>query len=163
LPQQDVNFEVRDGAVVNRGLKMSVGDVVVTTEGSVHIQTQKIQLVASIPLKDNWFKRQDGIFATLKGQTVQIPIDGTLSQPRLDTRVLETLGKQLAGSAVQGLLSKPLERGQNLLNQELQRGEGALQRELGQGLQGLQGLNRLFGPLAPQQPAAPPATPAVPR
>ena len=73
LPQQDVLFEIRDGTVRNRGLKMSVGDLVVTTEGTVEIETQKINLVATIPLHDSWFKRQDGIFAALKGQTLQIP------------------------------------------------------------------------------------------
>jgi hypothetical protein len=84
---------------------------------------------------------------------VQIPIDGTLTQPRLDTRVLQNLGKQLAGSAMQGAIGKQLERGQGLLNKELQRGEGLLQGELGQGL------NRLFGPRQPAPPTQPPSAP----
>jgi hypothetical protein len=160
LPQQDVLFEVRDGTVRNRGLKMTVGDVVITTEGSVEIESQRINLVATIPLQDSWFKKQDSVFAALKGQTLQIPVDGTLTQPRLDTKVLQNLGKQLAGSAVQGVIGKQLERGQGLLNKELQqRGEGLLQGELGQGL------NRLFGPRPPQQPPQPQQPPpsAAPR
>jgi hypothetical protein len=158
LPQQEVLFEVHDGTVLNRGLKMSLGDVVITTEGSVDIETQKINLVASVPLNENWFKNQQGVFAALKGQTIKIPIDGTLKQPRLDTRVLQDLGKQLAGAAVQGAINKQLERGQGMLNKELQRGENALQSEI------TQGLNRLFGP-RPQQPppANPPRQPPMPR
>jgi hypothetical protein len=144
LPQQDVLFEVQDGTVKNRGLKMSMGDVVITTEGSVEIESQRINLVASIPLQESWFKKQDGVFAALKGKTLQIPIDGTLTQPRLDTRTLQNLGKQLAGAAVQGAVGKQVERGQELLNKELQKGEGLLQNELSQGL------NRLFGPRQPQ-------------
>jgi hypothetical protein len=136
---------------------MSLGDVVVTTEGSVAIATQQLNLVASIPIQESWLRQKDGLLAGLKGQTIQIPVTGTLTQPRLDTKVLQNLGKQLAGSAVQGVIGKQLERGQGLLNKEMQRGEGLLQNELGQGL------NRLFGPRqptpqpAPQQPPSSPA------
>jgi hypothetical protein len=158
LPQQDVLFEVHGGVVLNRGLKMSVGDVVITTEGSVDIETQKLQLVASVPVNDAWFKDQQGMLASLRGQTIRIPIDGTLTQPRLDTRALSNLGKQLAGAAVQGVLNRQLERGQSALSRELERGQGMLQSEIGQGL------NRLFGPLggAPTQPASPPQPPRQP-
>jgi hypothetical protein len=160
LPQQDVLFEVHDGTVLNRGLKMAVGEVVITTEGSVEIETQKINLVASVPLHEDWFKDQKGVFAALKGQTIKIPIDGTLTQPRPNFQALQDLGKQLAGAAVQGVITKQLERGQGLLNKEVERGQGLLNKELEKG-QGLlqneigQGLNRLFGPRTP-----PPTTPA---
>jgi hypothetical protein len=142
---------VHDGVVHNRGMKMTVGDVVITTEGSVAIETQQINLVATIPIQDSWFKQKDGIFAGLKGQTLQIPVTGTLTQPRLDTKSLQNLGKQLAGAAVQGAVGKQVERGQALLNKELERGQGLLQKELGEGL------NRFFAPKPPQQPPPPPA------
>jgi len=141
LPEQNVAFEVKDGAVHHRGLKMTIKDVVITTEGSVAIESQEISLLASIPLQDSWFKKQGGLLANLKGQTVQIPIRGTLTQPRLDGRMLENLTRQFAGSAAQGVIEKQIERGQ-----------GILQRELGKGL------DKLFGPLAPA-PAAPTTPP----
>jgi len=183
LPKQDVLFEVRDGVVHNRGFKIAIGDVTITTEGSVGVQTQQINLVATIPFVDSWFKRQDGMFAALKGQTLQIPIGGTLTSPRLDTSVLQNLTKQFAGSAVRGVLDKQLERGLQGLGLPatgtpaagtqgagtqgagtqgnstqgagglLQQGENLLQGELGQGLRGL------FGPRAPApnpSPAPPP-------
>jgi hypothetical protein len=137
MPQQDVTFEVKDGAVHHRGLTMTVKDVVITTQGSVGIETQEINLVASVPLQESWFKKQEGFVAALKGQTLQIPIRGTLTHPKVDGRILENLGKQLAGSAVQGVLDRQIERGQ-----------GLLQRELGKGL------DRLFGP-PPQPPPSP--------
>jgi hypothetical protein len=152
LPKQDVAFEVHDGVAVNRGLKMSVGDVVITTEGTVQIETQKISLVATVPLSESWFKGRDGLLGSLKGQTLQIPIDGTLTQPRLNTRVLQDLGRQLAGSAIQGAITNQLQRGQGAISEELQKGQGLLQRELGQGL------GRLLGPFAPQPQTPPPAT-----
>lgn len=154
LPEQNVVFSVRNGVVTNRGLTMSVGDAVITTEGTVNIETQQINLVASVPLNESWFKQKDGVFAVLKGQTVKIPIDGTLTQPRLDTRALQSLGTQAAGSALKGALNKQVERGQGLLNKELERGQGALQQELNQGL------NRLFGPRPPTAPQ--PTTPQPP-
>jgi hypothetical protein len=154
LPKQDVAFEVHDGVAVNRGLKMSVGDLVITTEGTVEIETQKINLVASIPLHESWFKGRDGLLGSLKGQTLQIPIDGTLTQPRLNTRVLQDLGRQLAGSAIQGAITNQLQRGQGAISEELQKGQGLLQRELSQGL------GRLLSPLAPQPQS--PATPTPP-
>ena len=111
LPQQDVQFEVRDGVVYNRGLKMSLGDVVITTEGSVAIESQQINLLAKIPIQESWIKRQDGLLGSLKGQTLEIPVTGTLKQPRLDTKVLQTWASSLPARALQGAAGKLLERG----------------------------------------------------
>jgi hypothetical protein len=174
LPKQDVLFEVRDGVVKNQGFKIAIGDVVISTEGSVSIETQQINLVATIPFVDSLFKRTDGIFAGLKGKSLPISITGTFAQPRLDMRALENLTKQFAGSAVRGAIEKQFERGIQGLGLPgtgtqgsaaqgagapgtapqgadglLQRGEGLLQGEIGQGLKGL------FGPRAPAPNPAP--------
>lgn len=154
LPQQDVFFEVQNGLVRNRGLKMTLGDVVITTEGTVGIESQQINLVTTIPIQDSWIKKQEGFLGSLKGQVLQIPVTGTLRQPKLDTRILQNLGKQLAGSAVQGVIGQQLEKRLGAAGGTdglLKQGEGLLQGELGQGL------NRLFGPKTPANPA--PATP----
>jgi hypothetical protein len=133
LPEQDVPFEVRGGAVHHRGLTMTVGDVKIETSGSVGIESQEINLLTSIPLQESWFKGREGALTALKGQSLVVPIKGTLTRPQLDGKVLENFAKQLAGSAVQGLLDKQIERGQGLLQQELGRG-----------------LDKLFGPIQPQ-------------
>ncbi len=132
LPQQDVPFEVRQGVVHHHGLKMTVKDVVITTEGSVGIETQQINLLASIPVQESWLNN-DRKLAFLKGQTIKIPVRGTLSKPQLDGKVIENLGKQLVGSVVQGQLDRQVERGQELLQKQLN-----------------SGFNKLFGPLQPQ-------------
>jgi translocation and assembly module TamB len=156
LPAQDVFFEVQDGVVRNRGLKMSLGDVVITTQGTVAIESQQVNLVTTIPIPDNWIKNPDGVLSSLRGQVLTIPVTGTLKQPRLDTRGLTDLGKQLAGSAVRGAISRQLERGLQGAQGEgglLQQGGGLLQGDIGQGI------NRLFGPRTPATPtpqAAPP-------
>jgi hypothetical protein len=93
-------------------------------------------LLASVPIQESWLTKAPPYLAGLKGKTLQIPISGTISQPKLDARVLEHLTKQLAGSAVQGVVDQQLQNGQNLLKDELGKG-----------------LNRLFGPLQPKPPA----------
>jgi hypothetical protein len=139
LPKQDVMFEIHDGAVHHRGMTMTIRDVVVTTEGSVGIETQELNLTATVPIQDSWFK-QDSRFAMLKGKTLQIPIRGTLKQPKIDAKVIETLGRQLAGSALDKLLDKP---------------QDLLQKGFGGGIS--KGLDRLFGPQPqPGQPAPAP-------
>ena len=130
---ENVPFEVRDGAAYHRGLTFNVRDVAITTEGSVGLETQEINLIAEIPIQESWFKERR--LALLSGKTIRIPIRGTLAQPRVDGKIMEDFGKQLVGSALQGILDRPIERGQ-----------GIFQRELGKGL------DKLFGPRPPQQP-----------
>ena len=143
LPEQAVQFAVKDGIVYHDGLIMTNGEFQVTTKGSVRIEDQAISLVASIPVRESWFKDREKTpyLASLAGKTIEIPIDGTLSSPHLDGKVLENLGKQLASQAVTGLIDKGKEKA-----------KGFLEKELGKGLQGL------FGPRTP----ATPATPSVP-
>ncbi|HEX5104388.1 MAG TPA: hypothetical protein VFV87_11285, partial [Pirellulaceae bacterium] len=144
LPQQDVIFEVRQGAVHHRGFTMVVKDVAITTEGSVGIDDQSLNLIANVPIQESWIKKADssGLLMGLKGKTLQVPISGTMTQPKIDSRIVENLTKQLAGAAVQGAI-----------DQQLQKGQTILQDELGKGL------NRLFGPLQPKPPAPMPPTP----
>ncbi|WP_425615498.1 hypothetical protein NA78x_005419 [Anatilimnocola sp. NA78] len=114
MPQQQVNFELIDGRVHHRGLKMNVKDVVITTHGSVGLD-QTMQIVAEFPIPDSWLNKNASL-AGLKGKTLQIPIHGTLSAPMPDTRVIANLTKELAGSAATGLLQ---EQGGKLMNKYL--------------------------------------------
>jgi hypothetical protein len=104
LPQQQVKFEMIDGRVHHKGLQMTVKDVVITTSGSVGLD-QTMELVAEVPMQDTWIK-QNAALAGLKGQTLQIPIRGTLSRPAPDYRVLATLATNLGRSAATGFLEK---------------------------------------------------------
>jgi hypothetical protein len=137
-----VLFEVQNGGVVHRGFTMTVRDVAITTEGRVGIDDQSLNLLASVPIQESWLAKAPPYLAGLNGKTLQIPISGTISQPKLDARVLENLTKQLAGNAVKGVV-----------DQQLQKGQTILQDELGKGL------NRLFGPLQPKPPAPVPPMP----
>jgi translocation and assembly module TamB len=115
---------------------MTVKDVTITTEGRVGIDDQSLHLLANVPIQESWLAKAPPYLAGLKGKTLQIPITGTIGQPKLDARVLENLTKQLAAGAVKGAV-----------DQQLQKGQTILQDELGKGL------NRLFGPLQPKPPS----------
>jgi translocation and assembly module TamB len=102
LPQQQVKFEMIDGRVHHQGLQMTVKDVVITTRGSVGLD-QTMELVAEIPIQEAWLK-QNKALAGLKGQMLQVPIRGTLTQPLPDLRGIANLTKDLAKNAASGLI-----------------------------------------------------------
>jgi len=125
--------------VYHRGLKILFGELTITTQGSVNLQTDEYSLVASVPLPENLFRGREGLLASLKGQTLQLPIQGNFNK-RLDLgKLVAEIVKRNAAGAVQNIIGRQLERG-------LQ-GDGL--GEIGQGL------NRLFGPRQPQPPPQP--------
>jgi translocation and assembly module TamB len=102
LPEQQVKFEMIEGRVHHQGLKMTVKDVIITTRGSVGLD-QTMELVAEIPVQESWLKNNSAL-ASLKGQTLQIPIRGTLSQPAPDLRAISNLTQGLARNAATNAL-----------------------------------------------------------
>lgn len=155
LPAQQVPFALHEGSVAHRGLTMQVGDLTIVTQGKVHIATQQLDLAASFPLPESWFSQVQGPLAALRGQTITLPISGTLSRPRVQMQGLEGLGKQLAAGVVEGLLRNALQPavpGEKTDGTAPASPRGALLPELGRGLE------RLLGPKpGPTSPAPPPS------
>jgi len=154
LPAQQVRFALSQGSVSHEGLTMQVGDLTIVTQGRVHVATQQLDLVASFPLPESWFSNVQGPLAALRGQTIPLPITGTLSRPRVQVQNLEGLGKQLAAGVVEGLLrnalqpASPVDRPDGSAPSSPR---GALLPELGRGLE------RLLGPKStPSTPTPPP-------
>ena len=109
LPEQRVAFQMVEGRVYHRGLQMHVQDVAIKTHGSVGID-QSLSMVAEVPIHESWVAN-DRYLAGLKGQVIKIPIRGSLSQPRVDGRVLENIATQAAREAATQLLEKEIGRG----------------------------------------------------
>lgn len=105
MPEQRIDFEMRDGRVVHRNLNVKVGDATILTSGSVGVDGQ-MQLVAAMPIPDDWAAKSPWL-AGLQGQTLEFPIVGTLSKPQVDTQGLRQLGRQTANN----LLSQGINRG----------------------------------------------------
>jgi hypothetical protein len=109
ITPQTIPFRVADGRVEHQNFQIEIGDVIVRTSGYVGFD-QSLGLVAEIPIRDKWVQR-DKFLRGLKGQTLKIPIRGTLNKPQLDKRIIAWLGQQMIGSAASGLLEDALDRG----------------------------------------------------
>jgi len=49
--------------------------------------------------------------SSLRGTVIQIPMQGTLSKPRLDNRMLTELSAKMVGGAARGVLQDEVNRG----------------------------------------------------
>ena len=108
---QQIDFKMIEGRVHHQGLTMRIGDVNVRTRGWVAMD-QTISLVAEVPILDKWVAN-DPLLAGLKGQVLEVPIEGTLRQWNYQ-RALQQLAAQIvqkgAGSIIEQQLNKQLDR-----------------------------------------------------
>jgi len=137
LPEQQIPFAVQQGRVFHQGMQFQIDDVMIQTSGSVGID-HTLQLVALVPILDSWVGNSRWTQG-LKGQSLQIPIGGTVSKPQVDNRALQQISQQLlkqaAGSAIQTEVQGQV---QGLIEQGNQR----LEKEITNGLKGLLGGDR---------------------
>jgi hypothetical protein len=122
LPQQEVPVEVIQGRVHHTGLTLKTKEFVLRSTGSVGIEDQSLDIMCEVPLRDEWLK--DPKFAGLKGQTLRIPVKGTISQPKVDISAAFGGLVGLGSAGIKGALSGQLDQG-------LQKGTGAVQGEIG--------------------------------
>ncbi len=109
LPEQQIAFQMVDGRVFHRDLKIDVGDATLLTSGAVDV-VGGIDMVVALPLPDAWTSRGP-VLTAMKGQTLQFPVRGTVTRPQLDPSVLGQLGRQTIQNAAQNLLQKNLNKG----------------------------------------------------
>lgn len=109
LPEQQVPFEVQRGRVHHRGLTVMAGDLVLRTSGSVGFD-QTLALMAEVPIQDRWIADRRPLQG-LKGTTLQLPIQGSFSQPKADRRALADLNQQMMRDAASGALEEGIGRG----------------------------------------------------
>ena len=112
IDSQNVEFRMVNRRVYHRGLTFKIGTLPVTTHGSVGFD-ESLSMVAEIPIRANLLG-QDLSLGLLEGQTLQIPIEGTLSNPKLEHKVLDQLGGKLLKNVGRGQIlnevGKQLER-----------------------------------------------------
>ena len=110
-PSQQVQMQIANGRVHHDQFQIRLGDtdgITIQTSGSVGFDNS-IQLIAEIPLDRSWF-RDERIATALGGQTLRIPIGGTLSQPVPDPRALQDFSSRAASGAVRNLLESQIEK-----------------------------------------------------
>jgi hypothetical protein len=112
IRDQQVNFQVANGRVYHDKMEFQVGDVVVRSQGSVGFD-ETIALNLEIPVQDAWVAKEPLLYS-LKGQSIQIPVGGTLTKPQMDNRSIASLTGQLlqkgAGEAVGKELNRALDK-----------------------------------------------------
>ncbi len=113
FPKQDVVLRVSKGRVYHDRLEMMIGDTLVRTRGSVGFD-ESLDLVAQVPIQDTWLGANPNL-TLLKGMVVDIPIRGTIKEPRLDQRSVETLARKILKRAAGRVLQDELGRGLNRL------------------------------------------------
>ena len=125
MSEQTVPVSVENGRVYHEGIKFSHDDIRIETSGSVGLD-QTVNMVARIPIPDDWLTSSEYLDG-LKGQSISIPITGTVSKPILDQQAIRNFSGQLAraaaGSAFNKVLadkvSPKLGEYQNQLNEKL--------------------------------------------
>jgi translocation and assembly module TamB len=109
VPRQQIDFQMEQGRVYHRNLEARVGELVVRTQGSVGID-QTVDLLAEMPLTDKLLGN-DRISATLQGQTLKIPVHGTLTRPELDQRGIAEMGRGMVTNTAERLLQDEIGKG----------------------------------------------------
>jgi hypothetical protein len=112
VKDQPVNFRVAEGRVHHQSMEFHVGDVLLRSQGSVGFD-ETIALTLTVPVQDAWISKEP-LLAGFKGQSLTIPISGTLARPRMDERAIASITQQLlqgaAQQAIGGELNKALDK-----------------------------------------------------
>ncbi len=108
LTDQNISFRLVEGRVYHQGLEFNAGTVLVRTHGSVGLD-ETVSIMAEIPIRDEWVAREP-ILAGLRGQTLEIPIQGTLARPQIDRKAIDKLGGKLFENAARGAVIDQLNK-----------------------------------------------------
>jgi len=106
LPTQSVDFDFAGGIITHQRMFMVVDKARVITSGQVHVDGN-LNLVTQVPLDADWLGSD---LKALAGQSVTLPISGTLSRPRLDPAAIRNLVTQLGTQAIQSQAENYLEK-----------------------------------------------------
>lgn len=106
LPTQSVDFDFAGGIITHQRMFMVIDKARVITSGQVHVDGN-LNLVTQVPLDAEWLGSD---LKSLAGQTVTLPISGTLSRPRLDPAAIRNLVTQLGTKAIQAEAENYLEK-----------------------------------------------------
>lgn len=109
-----VQFQMVQGRVYHQGLELIFPEFTVRTYGSVGVADQTLAIMAEMPVPPKWIEKNPAAAQALRGETIQIPIGGTLSKPQLDQRVLENLTRRFlqkaAENVIEGEVNRQLDR-----------------------------------------------------
>ena len=108
VAEREIDFQVVEGRVYHRNLEFLIDDVPVRSHGSVGFD-QTLALEVEVPIQDKWIEREPAL-RSFTGQSLRIPIYGTLGKPRIDDRAVANLTKQLLQGAATQAIGNELNR-----------------------------------------------------
>jgi hypothetical protein len=106
--EQQVPVRIAEARVHHEGLQFDLGGVVVNSSGSVGFD-ETLDLTLEVPLQAKWLGSNRAL-ASLAGESVRVPVRGTIDAPEVDAAALTELTRRLATKAGAGLLRELLER-----------------------------------------------------
>lgn len=106
--ENSVPFRMTQGRVYHRDLTLALGDLTVRTYGSVGLD-QTLSMVAELPIPAQW-PTGSLAAAALKNQTIQLPISGTLRQPKIDRTALDQLNRQVLQNAARNVIESQINK-----------------------------------------------------
>jgi hypothetical protein len=136
MPTQTVGFNVQQGRVSHQNMQIQAGDVVVQTSGTVGIDGS-LDLVASVPIQKDWIDKTPAL-QSLAGQSLQLPLRGTVQRPQVDYTAFTSIAQQIGGAALRSEAQKQMEKGMNKLLGPLSNQLAPLQQGMQQMQQGVQ-------------------------
>jgi len=104
-----VPFQMADGRIYHKDMELIFPDFTVRTYGSVGLD-QTLAIMAEMPVPPKWLENNPAASA-LRGQTIRIPIAGTLQKPQLDRSVMDQLSRQFIRNAAKGMIEEGLNKG----------------------------------------------------
>ena len=140
MSEQTIPIVIQNQRVFHDNVTFTHKDLTLKTRGSVGFD-QSLSMVAEIPIEDDWIAGKSYL-AGLKGQSLSIPISGTVSKPQLDQRAIQELSSQLVKQAASGALNQAIgekltpkiNEFQNQINNKLQNELNGFQSKLGEKL-----------------------------
>lgn len=115
--QSVVPFRMTDRRIYHRDLELRFGELSVRTHGSVGLD-QTLAMVAEISIPAQW-QSAGLVGAALKDQALQLPITGTLRQPKIDRSALDQLNRQFLQQAARSVIQQQLTPVRSAIEQQL--------------------------------------------
>ena len=106
--ESQIDVRLVQGRVYHRGLELAFPDVTVRTYGSVGLD-ESLAIMAEAPVPSKWIGN-NALGQSLAGQTIRLPIAGTLHQPKIDAREVQRLAGRVVEDTAKGMLHKEIGR-----------------------------------------------------
>lgn len=110
--ESKVAFRMVGGRIYHRDLELVFPELTIRTYGSVGLD-HSLALMAEMPVPPKWIGNNT-LGGALQNQIIQLPIGGTLEQPKIDQRALQQVSAQFIRNAASGAI-------RNELNNQLDR------------------------------------------